>query len=58
MIDSGAINGKMAKDILAEAIETKASPQEIVDRKGLSQISDAGKIEDIIKNIFEAVEVP
>ncbi len=53
MIDSGAINGKMAKEILSEAIETGTSPQEIVKSKGLSQISDGGKIEEIIKNVLK-----
>ena len=53
MIDSGAINGKMAKEILTEAIETKMSPQEIVNAKGLSQISDGGKIEEIVKNVLK-----
>ncbi|MFA6321629.1 MAG: Asp-tRNA(Asn)/Glu-tRNA(Gln) amidotransferase subunit GatB [Candidatus Omnitrophota bacterium] len=52
MIDSGAISGKMAKEILADAIETKASPEEIVKKKGLVQISDAGAIEEIVKNVI------
>ena len=56
MIDSGAISGKMAKEILIEAIETKLSPQEIVKKSGLSQISDAGKIEEIIKDVLQKEE--
>ena len=52
MIDSGSISGKMAKDVLTEAIETKLSPQEIVKKKGLSQISDAGRIEEIVKDVL------
>jgi len=53
MIDSGAISGKMAKEVLAEAIEKKMNPQDIVKSKGLLQISDAGKIEDIVKNVVQ-----
>ncbi|MDD5428121.1 MAG: Asp-tRNA(Asn)/Glu-tRNA(Gln) amidotransferase subunit GatB [Candidatus Omnitrophica bacterium] len=53
MIDSGAISGKMAKDILAESIETKAIPEDIVKKKGLTQISDAGAIEEIVKKVVE-----
>jgi aspartyl-tRNA(Asn)/glutamyl-tRNA(Gln) amidotransferase subunit B len=51
MIDSGSISGKMAKEILVDAIETKMSPGDIVAKKGLSQISDTGKIEEIVKMV-------
>ncbi|MDO8525465.1 MAG: Asp-tRNA(Asn)/Glu-tRNA(Gln) amidotransferase subunit GatB [Candidatus Omnitrophota bacterium] len=53
MIDSGTISGKMAKEVLLEAVETKAAPQEIVNKKGLSQISDAGAIEAIVKSVLQ-----
>ena len=33
-------------------IETKMSPQEIVNKRGLSQISDTGKIKEIIKGVL------
>jgi len=52
MIDGGAISGKMAKEILLEAIETKHKPEDIVKEKGLSQISDAGQLEEIVKTIL------
>jgi len=53
MIDSGVINGKMAKEILLEAIETKHRPEDIVKEKGLSQISDAGQLEKVVKAILD-----
>jgi len=52
MIDKGAISGKMAKEILSEAIRTKEAPEEIVARKGLSQISDASRIEEIVRIVI------
>ncbi|MFA5142854.1 MAG: Asp-tRNA(Asn)/Glu-tRNA(Gln) amidotransferase subunit GatB [Candidatus Omnitrophota bacterium] len=52
MIDSGAISGKMAKDILAEAIETGAGPEDIVKEKGLAQISDTAAIEAVVRNVL------
>lgn len=52
MIDSGAISGKMAKDIALESLETRVGPDEIVAKKGLSQISDAGKIEEIVRSVI------
>ena len=52
LIDSGAINGKMAKDIIAEMFETGKAPQDIVKEKGLSQITDTGEIEAIIRQVL------
>jgi len=56
MVDSGAISGKMAKDVLVEAIETRMSPDDIVRKNGLSQISDTGRIEEIIKLVLKKEE--
>ena len=52
LVDSGMISGKMAKGVLLEAIDTKCDPKEIVSRKGLSQVSDRGEIESIIKAVL------
>jgi len=52
MIDSGSISGKMAKEILLEAIESKAAPEEVVRKKGLSQISDSAKIEEAVNLVL------
>jgi aspartyl-tRNA(Asn)/glutamyl-tRNA(Gln) amidotransferase subunit B len=56
MIDKGTISGKMAKDVLSEAIRTKEAPEDIVARKGLSQISDASRIEEIVKKVIAGNE--
>lgn len=53
MIDDKTISGKMAKDVLPEMIETKAAAQDIIQKKGLSQISDAAKLEEIAKRVLE-----
>ncbi|MDP2912789.1 MAG: Asp-tRNA(Asn)/Glu-tRNA(Gln) amidotransferase subunit GatB [Candidatus Omnitrophota bacterium] len=53
MVDTGIISGKMAKSVLAEAIETGFGPEELVKKKALSQISDAAKIEEIMKVVLE-----
>jgi len=52
LIDTGTISGKMAKSVLAEAIDTKCDPKEIVTRKGLSQVNDRGEIETIIRSVL------
>lgn len=51
MIDGQAISGKIAKDVLAEMIDTKKRPQDIVRSKGLSQISDKAAIEKAVKEV-------
>jgi len=52
MIDGQSISGKIAKDVLAEMIETKRKAGEIVSSKGLSQISDKGKIEQVVLDVL------
>lgn len=52
LIDAGTISGKMAKSVLIEAIDTKCDPKDLVSRKGLSQVSDRGEIEAIIKSVL------
>jgi aspartyl-tRNA(Asn)/glutamyl-tRNA(Gln) amidotransferase subunit B len=52
MIDSSEISGKMAKDVLVAAIEEKVSPEEIVRRRGLGQISDSGRLEDVVRSVI------
>lgn len=56
MIDKGAISGKMAKEVLSEAIETKMAPEKIIADKGLSQISDSGKLEEIVMLVISKNE--
>ena len=53
MIDDGAINGKIAKEVLEEMIVTGISPQEIVKLKGLTQISDVLELERIIEEVLK-----
>jgi aspartyl-tRNA(Asn)/glutamyl-tRNA(Gln) amidotransferase subunit B len=56
MIDSGDISGKMAKDVLKESIETESDPRDVVSRKGLSQVSDRGAIEAIVRSVIAGNE--
>jgi aspartyl-tRNA(Asn)/glutamyl-tRNA(Gln) amidotransferase subunit B len=52
LIDSGAINGKTAKDVFARMWTSGESPKAIVEREGLSQVSDTGAIEAAIKEVI------
>jgi aspartyl-tRNA(Asn)/glutamyl-tRNA(Gln) amidotransferase subunit B len=52
LIDTGAINGKTAKDVFARMWTSGESPKLIVDREGLSQVSDTGAIDAAIREVI------
>ncbi len=52
-ISDGTISGKIAKDILEDIWESGNAVSEIIDSKGLKQISDTGEIEKVIDEILE-----
>jgi aspartyl-tRNA(Asn)/glutamyl-tRNA(Gln) amidotransferase subunit B len=52
LIDDGTISGKIAKTVFDEMAESGKPPQQIVEEKGLVQISDTGAIEDIILKVL------
>jgi len=52
LIDQGTISGKIGKAILAEVFTTGRSPEEIVEEKGLRQVSDAGELEAIVQEVL------
>lgn len=49
LMDEGKISIKIAKDIFPEVFETGKMPSQIVQEKGLEQISDEGLIEEIVR---------
>ena len=52
-ISDGTISGKIAKDILEDIWESGNAVNDIIDSKGLKQISDTGEIEKVIDEILE-----
>lgn len=54
LIEDGTISGKIAKDILPELLVEGGSAKELVERKGLIQISDSGAIEAIVDQVIAA----
>ncbi len=52
-IDDNTISGKIAKEVLADMWSGKGSADEIIEAKGLKQITDSGAIENIVKEILE-----
>lgn len=53
LIDDGTISSKIAKDVFEEMFKTGKEPEEIVEEKGLTQISDEDKLVEIINNILD-----
>ncbi|MCF8009031.1 MAG: Asp-tRNA(Asn)/Glu-tRNA(Gln) amidotransferase subunit GatB [Halanaerobiales bacterium] len=52
LIEKGTISTKIAKTVFAEIFYTGKSPKDIVEEKGLKQISDQDKLEEIVKDII------
>lgn len=52
LIGDGTISGRIAKEVFAEMFETGKSAGEIVEEKGLKQVSDTGAIEGIIDEVL------
>lgn len=52
LIADGTISGKIAKEVFEEMLTTKEHPKTIVEKKGLSQISDTEAIEMEIEAIL------
>lgn len=53
LIEEGAISGKMAKEVVGDMYKTGKSPQEIIQEKGLVQITDEGELVGTITSIIE-----
>lgn len=54
LISNSTINGKIAKEVLEDMVETGDSASAIVERKGLRQVTDTGAIENAIREILAA----
>jgi len=54
LIADGTISGKLAKDVFATMAESGQKPGQIVEERGLGQISDKGALEAIVAGIVDA----
>jgi aspartyl-tRNA(Asn)/glutamyl-tRNA(Gln) amidotransferase subunit B len=54
LILDGTISGKIAKNVFEEMLGGSSSPREIVERRGLVQVSDASAIERAVNTVLEA----
>lgn len=51
-VEDGTISGKQAKEVYAEMVQTGKLPGDIIEQKGMKQISDAGALETVIDKII------
>ncbi|NJN24292.1 MAG: Asp-tRNA(Asn)/Glu-tRNA(Gln) amidotransferase subunit GatB [Acaryochloridaceae cyanobacterium RL_2_7] len=54
LIEKNTISNKIGKDLLPELLKDGGSPQKIVEKKGLTQMSDPGEIEALIDEVLAA----
>jgi aspartyl-tRNA(Asn)/glutamyl-tRNA(Gln) amidotransferase subunit B len=52
LIDQGILTGPVAKKVFEEMFHTGKPPKEIVTERGLTQISDASAIEEVVRQVI------
>jgi aspartyl-tRNA(Asn)/glutamyl-tRNA(Gln) amidotransferase subunit B len=52
-IEDSTISGKIAKEVFEEMWNSEKSPDEIIEEKGLKQVTDSSEIEKIINQVLE-----
>ena len=52
--ESGVVSGTMAKSVLEDMFNTGKSAEEIIQERGLSQISDTGELEAAIADVINS----
>ena len=54
LIESGVVSGPSAKEVFEEMFNSARAAQDIIDERGLSQISDTQELEDAVSQAIEA----
>jgi len=54
MVDGGEVSGPVAKEVLARAWESGEAPKTIIEREGLTQISDEEGLAEIVSSVIGA----
>jgi aspartyl-tRNA(Asn)/glutamyl-tRNA(Gln) amidotransferase subunit B len=54
IVDGDKISGKQAKEVLVEMFATGKGAEDIINARGLAQVSDSGEIERIIAGVIAA----
>jgi aspartyl-tRNA(Asn)/glutamyl-tRNA(Gln) amidotransferase subunit B len=54
LVADGTLSRNLAKDVLAESLRTGKRPREVVEERGLAQVSDEGELASIVDEIIAA----
>ncbi|MBB2203014.1 Asp-tRNA(Asn)/Glu-tRNA(Gln) amidotransferase subunit GatB [Gluconacetobacter tumulisoli] len=54
LITDGTINGKIAKEVFEDMLETGESAAAVVERRGLRQVTDTGAIDAAVQSVLAA----
>lgn len=54
LINDGTISSRIAKDVFAFMVEEGKTPDEIVEEKGLKQVTDTSAIEKMVDDVIAA----
>jgi aspartyl-tRNA(Asn)/glutamyl-tRNA(Gln) amidotransferase subunit B len=54
LVDRGTISGKIAQDVFEQMFRSGEAPAKIVERKGLTQVSDTGALEKFCDEVIKA----
>ncbi len=54
LVESGTVSSSAAREVLAEMVETGAPPREVVQRRGLEQLSDRGQLSELVDQVIAA----
>jgi aspartyl-tRNA(Asn)/glutamyl-tRNA(Gln) amidotransferase subunit B len=54
LIQNGTISGKIAKEVFADMLSSNDTPMQIVERKGLLQVSDSAAIGLVVARVMES----
>jgi aspartyl-tRNA(Asn)/glutamyl-tRNA(Gln) amidotransferase subunit B len=53
LVDQGKISGKQAKEVYAAIAGTDQAPADVIAKLGMQQVSDAGQLEEIVRQVVE-----
>jgi glutaminyl-tRNA synthetase len=54
LVDAGTITGAVGKKVFAEMLATGDRPRQIVERRGLEQVGDAGELAPVVARVLAA----
>ncbi len=52
LVDAGLISRSQAKDVLGECLTLPKRPKQVVEERGLSQVSDAGEVGRVLDGVL------